>query len=440
MLLAAALLAAQPAPAAGPDPRFTLSGEVRARYESLDGQFRAGVSGSDQLLAFRSLLHGRADLGAVTVGAELQDSRTYLDDAGTPLSSSYVNAFNLLQAYSEIDAPTAFEGGTASLTLGRQTVSIGSKRQIERVSYANVIKAYTGAYYEAAAPDRELHLVAVVPIDRRPGSRSGAAENTPVFDQEQWNRLIWGAHYRQRRAGTWWEGFVYGLHETDSSAYPTPNRRYVTPGVRAYRAPSVGAFDFDVEAALRFGSRRASIAPDDTTDLDVAAAMLLAKVGYTFDTPWRLRLAGEYYYASGDDTPDDGAFDQYERLFGGRRTDLNNTSLHGPLTPANLSAPGVRLSGRPSEATDFWVKLSAPSLASETDSWVIAGLRDRSGRSGSFLGYALDGRMRWRPGPDGLEFEAGASALFMDGFARAVPGAPDADRTLFAYIQAAYSF
>ncbi len=437
MLLAAALIGLQ---TAEPASRFTLSGEVRARYETLDGQFRAGRSGSDQLLAFRTLLHGRADLGAVTLGAELQDSRTYLDDSGTPLSNSYVNAFNLLQAYARIDAASPFEDGAASLTLGRQTVSIGSKRQIERVSYANVIKSYTGAHYEARSGTGELHLIAVVPIDRRPGSRSGVDDNAAVFDQEQWNRLIWGGHYRRRISGTWWEGFVYGLHETDSSAYPTPNRRYVTPGARAYRAPSVAMWDFDIEAALRFGSRRATSAASDTEDLDVAAAMALAQIGYTFDTPWRLRLSGEYYYASGDDDPHDGAFDQYERLFGGRRTDLNNTSLHGPLTPANLSAPGVRLSGRPSAGTDFWVKVSAPSLASETDSWVIARLRDPSGQSGSFLGYALDGRMRWRPGPEGLEFELGASALFMDGFARDVPSAPDADRTLFAYIQVAQQF
>ena len=437
MLLTAALLLAQ---SAEPAPRFTLSGEARARYETLDGQFRAGRTGSDQLLAFRTLIHGQADLGAVTLGAELQDSRTYLDDAGTPLSNSYVNALNLLQAYAQLDTASPLKSGRATLTLGRQTVSIGSKRQIERVSYANVIKAYTGAHFEARSQTEALHLIAVAPIERRPGSRSGVDDNAAVFDQEQWNRLIWGVHYRRRAAATWWEGFVYGLHETDSRAYPTPNRRYVTPGVRAYRAPSVGAWDFDIEAAVRLGSRPATSAAGDTEDLDVAAGMALAQIGYTFDTPWRLRLAGEYYYASGDEDPDDAAFDQYERLFGGRRTDLNNTSLHGPLTPANLSAPGVRLSGRPSESTDFWVKLSAPSLASETDRWVIAGLRDPSGRSGAFLGYAVDARTRWRPGPQGLELELGASALFMDGFARAVPGAPDAERTLFAYIQAAQQF
>ena len=78
---------------------LNLAGETRARYESLDGQFRGGLSGSDQLLAFRSLLAIEADFGAVAVGVELQDSRTYLDDAGTPLSSSFVDPLDVLQAY-----------------------------------------------------------------------------------------------------------------------------------------------------------------------------------------------------------------------------------------------------------------------------------------------------------------------------------------------------
>ncbi|MFW6413644.1 MAG: alginate export family protein [Oceanicaulis sp.] len=437
MMLCVLALAAPQIGAAS--PAFSLEGEVRARYETLDGQFRAGRGGGDQLLAFRSLLHGRADFGPVTFGVELQDSRAYLDDSGTPLSSSFVNAFDLLQAYADIDAPTPFADGSGTLTLGRQTVSIGSKRQIERVSYANVITAYTGAHYQARAEGRAFHALAVVPIDR-PGDRAAIDENDIEADREQWNRLIWGAHYRHRIAGaTWLEGFAYGLSERDSARFPTPNRQYVTPGVRAYRAPSVGEIDFDLEAAVRFGSRRASSAPGETPDLDVFASMAVGHVGYTFDTPWRLRLAGEYYYASGDDDPDDNEFGQYERLFGGRRTDLNNTSLHGPFTPANLSAPAFRLSGRPSERSDFWLRASAPSLASETDSWIVARLRDPAGQSGRFLGYALDGRVRHRP-VTGVELEAGASALVFDGFAEKVAGAPQAERTLFGYVQAAFSF
>ena len=67
---------------------LTLKGETRVRYETLQGQFRAGGEGGDQLLLFRSLLLAEADTGPISFGVEIQDSRTYLADAGTPLSST----------------------------------------------------------------------------------------------------------------------------------------------------------------------------------------------------------------------------------------------------------------------------------------------------------------------------------------------------------------
>lgn len=135
---------------ASTDFQFDLSGETRARYESLDGQFRAGRAGSDQALFLRTLLHARLTTPVARFGIELQDSRAYFDDSGTPLSTGTVNPLDILQAYVRVETPSVFgDGSDAHLTLGRQTVSIGSKRQIERISYANVIKSYTGAYYTA---------------------------------------------------------------------------------------------------------------------------------------------------------------------------------------------------------------------------------------------------------------------------------------------------
>lgn len=437
-----ALLAALVLPATGQDePRLTVSGSVRARYETLDGQFRSGRSGSDQLLLLRTLALAEYDAGQVTFGVEIQDSRTYLGDSGTPLSTSITNPLDVLQGYARMSLPGPF-GAPAHATLGRQTVSIGSKRQIERVDYANVIHNYTGLHFEAADEARALHLIALVPLERSPARRADLDDNRLSGDEEQWNRLIWGAHYRHRPASgrTWAEAFVYGLAEHDTQRTPTPNRQYVTPGLRLYRPPAVGLADFDVEAALRLGSRRATNRADDTRDLDVFAGMAVIQLGYTFDRPWAPRLAAEYYYASGDSDPIDDAFDQYERLFGSRRTDLNNTSIHGPFTPANLSSPGMRLSGKPSATTDFWVRIGATSLASATDSWVVARLRDPNGQSGRFLGWSVDGRARWRPGAGRLEIEAGASVLTSGQFQDTVPGGPRPDHTLFAYLQATREF
>lgn len=428
---------------------LTLKGETRARYETLDGQFRAGGEGSDQLLLFRTLVFAEADAGPVSIGLELQDSRTYLADAGTPLSTSIVNPLDILQLYAAFDTLPGLlgAGSETKLILGRQTVSIGSRRQIERVEFANVIFSYTGAHLvsEAARGD-QLHLVYVVPTERFPNTRPDLDDNTLAADKEQWGRRIWGVHYRRADIlpksvpGLWGELFVYGLEETDTSRMQTPDRSYVSPGFRLYRAPKAGRWDIDLETALRKGTRYATASPADTESLKVDASMLYAALGYSFDAPWRPRLALEYYYASGDDDPDDLNFDQHERLFGSRRTDLNNTSTYGPLTPANLSAPGVRLQVTPNDRWDGWFQYHAAFLASDTDSWLVARLRDPAGQSGNFIGHTFDARARYWAVPDSLRLEMGASGLWFGEFAKSVPGGPEGDGTLFGYGQLTVTF
>ena len=426
-----------------------VEGEARARYETLDGQFRANGTGGDQLLAIRNLLHIAADTGPVTLGVEFQDSRTYLSDEGTPLTSSVANPADILQLYARVDTLPGLlgPGSTSTLTLGRQTVSINSKRQIERVDYANVIKSYTGAHFTTRNERGDtLHALLVVPTRRFPSDRESLNDNRLHPDEEQWGRRIWGVHYRRAdiaptyAPGLAGEVFVYGLEEEDRIENPTPNRSYVAPGFRLHRTPRASQWDIDLEVALRKGERRASSSPDDVTDLDVDAAMTFAAFGYTFDAPWRPRIAAEYYFASGDENPNDGRFDQHERLFGSRRSDLNNTSIHGPLTPANLSAPGFRVEVTPNERWDGRFYYHAAYLDSATDAFVIARLRDPSGASGDLLGHTLDGRARYWIAPDRVRLEVGGSAFLHGAFTKNAPGAPDADRTLFGYAQVTVSF
>ncbi len=459
-VLIATALAVSAGPAVGQEPFrldaalgtpdwLTLSGEARARYEALDGQFRAGGEGGDQLLLFRSLLLAEADAGPVTFGLELQDARTYLADAGTPLSASIANPLDILQLYARFEELPGLLGGQSAseLSLGRLTVDIGSGRQIERVDFANVIKSYTGAHWVSQTPrGDELHLLYVSPTARFPNTRPSLDDNELSGDEEQWGRRIWGVHYRRAdiaprlAPSLWGELFVYGLEEDDRDAFPTPDRSYVAPGFRLYREPEPSQWDIDLEGALRSGSRRATSNPADGTDLDVDAAMLFAAFGYTFNAPWRPRFAFEYYYASGDEDPNDLAFDQHERLFGSRRSDLNNTSIHGPLTPANLNAPGFRIEVEPNDRWDARLYYHAAYLASETDSWVIARLRDPTGQSGSFIGHTIDSRVRYWLAPQSLRLELGASALIYGEFAETVPGGPEGDAALFGYGQLTWTF
>ena len=428
---------------------LTLRGETRVRYESLEGQFRASRSGGDQLLLFRSLLLAEADAGPVKFGVEFQDSRTYLADDGTPLGSSIANPFDVLQLYAHFDDLPGLlgDGSTSRLKIGRQTVSIGSKRQIERVDFANVIKSYTGLNFRSEnARGDELHAIYVVPTARFPNTRPSLDDNELSGDEEQWERRIFGLHYRRAdflpglASDVWGEVFVYGLEERDTEKFQTPDRSYIAPGFRIYRKPARSQWDIDWEGALRIGTRYATSDPADTQSLDVNASMLHAEFGYTLDAPWQPRLAFEYYWASGDEDPDDLSFDQHERLFGARRSDLNNTSIHGPLTPANLSAPGFRIEVKPNGRWDGRFYYHAAHLASESDSWVIARRRDPTGQSGSFIGHVLDARARYWLVPDRLRFELGASGLVYGEFAKTVPNGPEGKGTVFGYGQLTLSF
>ena len=211
-------------------------------------------------------------------------------------------------------------------------------------------------------------------------------------------------------------------------------------GFRLFREAQANQRDNDIEAAYRSGTRYASSNPADTSSLEVRALMLIASLGYTFDMAWQPRLSLEYYYASGDDDPNDSKFDPYEHLFGGRRSDLNNTSTHGPLTPANLSAPGLHLRVKPNDRIDGWFQYHRASLASATDRWTVAKRRDPQGRSGKFIGHTLDARMRYWLVPQRARLEVGASALLGGGFVERAADKPEAEDTYFGYVQATLHF
>ncbi|TXF87808.1 hypothetical protein FUA23_17265 [Neolewinella aurantiaca] len=407
--------------------KLDFQGELRARYEHSNGQFRAGKSGSDQLLLFRTLLHFRYGSKKVKVGLELQDSRTYLGDGNSPVSSSFTNVADILQGYVEVKTkPLLRKEGEATLKLGRQTVSVGSKRQIERVSYANVIKAYTGGHYlEQNHKKDELHVFYVVPIDRLPKEKSQVLGNEFMWDREMWNQHIWAVHYRNHRPFTdrgpkWAEAFVYGFDEQDTFRKSSSNRFYVTTGLRLQEPIKENRFNYDVEFAYRCGSRQAENDFIDGAPLAVSAHMLLFRAGYTFSLPLKVNVAFQHYVASGDKDPSGDEFQQFERLFGGRRTDLNNTSIHGPLTPSNLSATGLRVELLPEARWDARVHYSYANLASATDAFIIGKYQDTSGASGRFLGHTLDSRVRFWNQKKTWTLDFGASLFILGSYTRAV--------------------
>lgn len=441
-------LVATPAAAFDIGP-VSISGETRLRYESLQGQFRAGRTGGDQGFYARTLVLAEVPAGPLTLGAELQDSRAYGTDAGSPLTASLVNPADLLQAYVRFATPDPFDAkGEAELKLGRQTLDIGSRRVMERVEFANVISNFTGAYWRTRQPGgHEIHALIVAPVSFRPLDRPSLDDNRPQGDEEEWGRTIWGVHYRRANAlpdlasGIWAEFALYGFHDEDRTGEPTPDRRYLQPNLRLFRAPAANRrWSFDLDVFHRSGTRRATSAPGDRRDLDVAAWKFHANVGYQFDAPWSPLIRLDWDYASGDDDPTDAAFDQYERLLGSRRTDLGNTGIHGPFQYQNINAPGGRIEVRPTARLDARLAYKAAHLASARDTWAGAGVRDPSGRSGTFIGHAFDWRARYWLAPERVRLEVGGALLLRGEFAKNAPNAARNGDSVYGYAQVTTTF
>jgi hypothetical protein len=129
-----------------------------------------------------------------------------------------------------------------------------------------------------------------------------------------------------------------------------------------------------------------------------------------------------YDFASGDGDPKDAQQGRFDPLFGARRFDLGVTGLFGPLARANLNSPGVRLDVRGGTLVEAHVLYRLAWLASGTDTWVAAGIRDASGASGDFVGQLVDGRLRLHLQPRVVMLELGAAALARGRFATDAKG------------------
>lgn len=147
LLLIAASGAATPASA---EPGSSGSGSVRIRYEALSGQSRPGFKPDDPLVSVRTLRSGEYAAGAVRFGVELADSRAWLGDARSAISTNEVNALEPLQFYAALDLDAALgEGSALSVQAGRFTMNLGSRRLIASDEYRNTGNSLGGVQLDA---------------------------------------------------------------------------------------------------------------------------------------------------------------------------------------------------------------------------------------------------------------------------------------------------
>jgi hypothetical protein len=421
-----------------------LSGSYRLRYETLDNPYRAGASGSDEILVERLLLAAEAHTGNYYFGAELEDSRSQLDDAGTPLGTDDVNTLELLRAYAGYKAADVFAAGdTFDIQAGRITMDVGSRRLVARNRFRNTINGFTGinAVWTDGA-DMRLQAFLTLPVNREPGERARLDNNHPEFDDESFQTTFWGLHLTRDHliGAASGEAYVFGLHEDDQATVATRNRQLITSGLRLIAKPKAGQWDYELEGAIQEGTIRATTAATDLTDLDHSARFFHASIARTFDAAWSPRLVFQYDYASGDKDPTDNKDNRFDTLYGARRSEFGPTGIYGALARANLSSPGVRVEVKPSKVVAGFVGYRAVWLASDQDTFTSGGVRDATGASGSFVGHQFEARLQYDILPGNVKLEAGGAYLAHGRFLKTAPNGPREGDGTYLYAQAAITF
>ncbi|MCW4461225.1 alginate export family protein [Sphingomonas sp. BT-65] len=415
-----------------------LSATMRLRYEAIDNQLRVGFDPSDTLVNLRTTLLASYREGPLTLTAELWDSRVWGDDPGTPVSTGEVNTFELVQVHAAWR--TGIGKTRVTLQGGRFTLNIGSRRLVAADDYRNTTNGYTGLRAEIAAPGGvSATAVYVLPQQRRPDDNAALRRGRVEWDHEGFDQVLWGGTLAKAKAigPVSVEASFFHLGERDTPGRSTRDRSLNTWGGRVMRDPAAGKADFEVEAFHQSGTVSASAAAN-AARLPVSASFVHADLGYTLTDSWKTRLSLEYDRASGDRAG--GRYGRFDTLFGMRRADLAPAGLYNAVGRANIVSFGPRIETAPSKRVDLTATWHAMWLAERTDSFSTTGIRDASGRAGSFAGNQFDARLRWWVRPERLRFEWTGVVLAKGRFLRDAPNAPRGGTTVYNSLNLTASF
>lgn len=416
----------------------------RTRYESLSTQFRSKGKGGDQQLAMRTLFAVGVKSSEFNLVLEAGDSRAILDDDGSPLSTNMINPIELIQGYLVWKHQGLFKkGDRSSLRIGRLTLDMGSRRLVARSKFRNTMNTFSGVEWtHVNRRGNELQFFYTMPTNRKPKSFSDLKNNHINFDMPTGRTHFWGVSYTNINLLKSHEVNFYGtgLHEKDSKEIATYDRNLITAGFRTNTSKKEIGLDYLIESIYQFGESRNSKKSTDNTDLEHFAHFHHVEAGYSWKPYYSYRIAVEYDYASGDSSSSDNHNGRFHSLYGARRFDFGPTGIYGPFKRENLNSVGLRITMKPSNATEFMSSYRGFWRASKSDGWVASGISDVTNIAPRFLGQQVEVRLRWKAVPQTLHLELGSAYLRSGKFAKVTEPLNYKKNIYYGYAQVSYMY
>jgi len=272
------------------------------------------------------------------------------------------------------------------IRFGRQNFEFLDRRLIGANQWRNTTNTFNGfrAGIGQDKNDWSVDLLALRPLVR-------LIEKLDSTDNSRDFGAIIG-HWRR------WSKIVtiepYGLYLRQRAKPQNLNnsRRIYNAGLRVYGWVNKN-INYDISYNQQFGK--------DNTNQTQRAYAITAEIGYKFNYGWKPRFSLSYGYASGDRNPNDKVNNRFERFFGFARP----WSADDYIVMENVVAPKARVELAPNKTFKIDAGYSFFWLASATDRFnnlfnvppnsTSKYNRDKTGKSGTYLGHGPDARVRF---------------------------------------------
>jgi len=306
--------------------------------------------------------------------------------------------FDLRQGYVQIGN---FDEFPLELTLGRQSLDLGSRRLVADTRWGNYGRTFDAARV-TWKPDKtwtvDVFAANVVNIEEG------------QFDDSDHNADLTGIFATAKIPGNQ-SLDLYALHlDSQHSTVAAVKGDFWNLGARLFRDPGThGPWDYEFEFVVQTGNVMSG-----KKDLDLLAFGGQATVGYTFDSAfWTPRVSANFSYASGDDNLKDGEQHRLQAMY------PSTHALNGLLDAvgwANLLDPYLEFKVSPTKDSSINLQAHAFFRADTADfvyrSNGSSAVRSPAGvNNNSYIGTELDLYYQTNL-TKGLELLVGGGVLF----------------------------
>lgn len=348
--------------------------DVRLRYEYRYRDLRRPSQAVDDPLLFRTraFVALRDVVDPLRVTVEVEDARRYGSQYAPDTRD--VNVTEPIQAYAELYVAQGLGAGRPlSVKAGRMAFEVLDRRLIARNEWRNTTNTFQGLRLQIgqASDTWQADVLALRPVERR----------LAAFDRSDASQLFTGAIGQWRRWShvTTLQPYYLVLDRAEPGQQTA---RLHTMGTRVFGPAGSTGVDYDISGVRQVGR---------VGGLGHRAWAVTTEVGFTFEHPWSPRVSLFQGYVTGDRLPDDRVNNRFERLFGFGRP----WSSSDYFQMENLSTSKVVLELAPARGLSIDAAYVAYWLASATDRWSAAALRDPTGSSGRDLGHEYNVRIRF---------------------------------------------